>query len=151
MEHSQEFGLETEGNLAHLIQQDRSPISQLESPVSLVGRTSERTFFVSKKLTLDEGFGNGRAVHLDERFVAAIAIEKNFVGNEFFAGSIFTTDHHRGIRSPDSVDQIAKLNDDRAFADDLAIGNTRPIKKIGHLCSALEFRSLLQDQLNLHF
>ena len=143
--------METERNLAHLVQQDRASIGQLESPVSLVSRSGERAFFVPEKLALDESFRNGRAVHLNERLAAAIACKKNFIGDEFFTSPIFTTDHHRGIRSADPIDQIPKLNDDWAFTDDLSVGNGRPIEIIRHLCSTLEFRSLLQNQIDLHF
>jgi hypothetical protein len=73
LQHTQELPLEPEGDLAHLVEEERAAGGQLESADAIAQRASERALDVTEKLALEEVGGNGSAVHPHERPLAARA------------------------------------------------------------------------------
>src|SRR5438034_473618 len=64
--HAQQFGLKLRGHLGDFIQKDRAAVGQFEAPDALGDGASEGAFFVAEQFTLEEGFRNRRAIHLDQ-------------------------------------------------------------------------------------
>ena len=149
LEDAEELGLEGEGDLTDLVEQNRAAIRQLEAAIPLVGRAGEGAFFVAEEFAFDERLGNGGAIDLDERLVGTLAVEENLVGHKLFARSIFTADHDRGIRPADTVDEIFQAGDGGAASNDLAAGDAFAIKKIRDANRALELGRLLENEVDL--
>ena len=149
LEDAEQLGLQGERDFADLIKQDRPAVGQLETPIALVGRAGEGSLLMTEKLALDECLGNGGAVDLDERFVETLAVEENFVRDEFLAGAVLAGNHHRRVGAADPLDQILQAKNRRAFSDDLAPGDAVAVQKIGHLHRALELGGFFHHQIDL--
>ena len=71
LQHPQELHLRAERNLADLVEEDGSPVGQLEAPLLAPDRAGERAALVAEQLALEQRLSEGRTVHPDEGFVAA--------------------------------------------------------------------------------
>src|SRR5262249_43092895 len=98
LQDTQELHLDLGRNLAHLVQEDRAGMSQLEAPDATLIRPGERTLFVAKEFALHEPGGKGCAVHLDERLLLARAARMNRPGHELLARPRFSHDQYGGVR-----------------------------------------------------
>ena len=108
LQHAQELGLDMGRHLADLIEQNGTPVSQLETPLALGQRAGESALFVAEELALDEILRDGRAVDLDERPVGPGALAIDGPRHQLLAGAAFTLDEHRGLGSGDFTDEVAK-------------------------------------------
>ena len=104
---------------------------------------------MTEKLALDQSLGNRRAVDLDEGLIQSLAVEENFIRDQLLAGAIFATDHHRGIRAADPLDQLFQTNDHWAFPDDFPPRDAVPIQEIRYLHRTLKLRCLFHHQIDL--
>jgi len=64
---------------------------------------------IAEQLGLDEGFGDGGAVQLDEDAVAAQALGMNGAGNQLLAGATFAGDQYRSAQIRNRSDQLEYL------------------------------------------
>jgi hypothetical protein len=67
LEHAKQLGLQIEGELTDLVEEEGSSVRELESARPALRSTRECTLLVSEELTLDQGGGDRRATDLDER------------------------------------------------------------------------------------
>ena len=149
LEDAEELGLEGEGDLTDLVEQNRAAIRQLEAAIPLIGRAGEGAFFVAEEFAFDKRLGNGGAVDLDERLVGTLAVEENLVGNKLFTRSIFTADHDRGIRPADAVYEIFQAGNGGTASNDLAASDAFTIEKIRDSDRPLKIGGLLENEVDL--
>ena len=82
LDHPQELGLQLEGQLADLVEEEGGAVGDLEAPLALGDGPGESALLVPEELALDEGGRQRRAVELDERPVPAGAQAVERVGDE---------------------------------------------------------------------
>src|SRR5690349_14177360 len=67
LEHAQELRLKLGTELAHLVEEERAALGELELPAAPRDRPCKRAFLVPKELALEQVLGERRAVHGDKR------------------------------------------------------------------------------------
>src|SRR6185369_2009721 len=74
LQYAQQLDLHVEREFAHLVEENRASVGQLEPPRPSIERACECTFHVTEQLALDQAGGDSAAVHLDKgMFVARAA------------------------------------------------------------------------------
>src|SRR5207247_1889497 len=94
----QQLGLETERQVADLVQEQRSGVRHLEQPWLGRMRIGERAALVTEQLRLDELRREGRAVDGDERGGVARATSVDRPCEELLPGPRLA--HDQGARAP---------------------------------------------------
>src|SRR5258706_578830 len=77
LEHAQEFRLDVDGKLAHLVEKERATLGVFERAASRRDGARERAALVPEELALDEVVADGAAIDDDERLLGARAREVN--------------------------------------------------------------------------
>ena len=67
LQRAQQLHLQRHGEVAELVEEQRSLVRLLEQPLPLGGRAGECALGVAEQLTLEQRLGDRRAVHRDER------------------------------------------------------------------------------------
>src|SRR5207247_8036090 len=80
---------------AHLVEEDRARVGELEAPDAPLGRAGERAFFMSKQLALEERLGERTDVLGDEGFVLAPRQPVQRPRDDLFPRSALAFDEHR--------------------------------------------------------
>src|SRR6185369_7058773 len=75
LDHPQQLGLQVGSQLGDLVDEDRARVSLREDALSARDGAGERALDVSEEMTLDQPFGDRRAVEGDEGMIAAWAGE----------------------------------------------------------------------------
>src|ERR1700733_13651268 len=73
LQSAEQLGLDLDGNVSHLVQEERALISQLQPSNLLSNRACEGASFMSKKLALQQSGGNRSAVEFYESAILAPA------------------------------------------------------------------------------
>jgi hypothetical protein len=81
-------------------------VGRLETPYALRNCTRKRASLVPEELAFEEFRRNGRAVHLDERPVAAVALQVDGARNEFLARTGLAFNQHSGEGGRDDLNLI---------------------------------------------
>ena len=76
---------------------------------------------MTEKLGFEQGLGNRRAVHLDQRHVALRAAMMNGPGDQLLAGSGLTGDQHRALRFGNALGAMDDVFHWTAAADDAVV------------------------------
>ena len=84
----------------------------------LVGAAGAGAVAVAEELGLDEVFGDGGAVELDEDAVAAEGFGVDGAGDELFAGAGFAEDEDAAVGGGHELDLLAQGLDGDGFAGD---------------------------------
>src|SRR5579859_5904355 len=74
LEHVKELCLQSDREIADLVEEERSAVCFDEEARARIGRARERAFDVPEELALEKRLRNGSAVHGDERFARACEI-----------------------------------------------------------------------------
>ena len=74
---------------------------------------------MAEQLALDQVFGNGGAVHFDERLGGARAAGMNGVRHQFLAGAALAVDQHAAVGGGHQGELLPQRLHGNAFADDL--------------------------------
>ena len=82
LEHAQQLGLQPEAQFAELVQEQRAPVGLLEAAGAGLVRAGEGAFFVAEQLAFEQGLRDVGAVDLDERLLAARAVEVDVARDE---------------------------------------------------------------------
>ena len=141
LQHTQQLGLECRRDLADLVQEQRAAVRQLEAALAFLGGAGERALLVTEQLRLQQGLGERRAVHADERRVLAWALGMDGARDDFLAGTALAAQQHRGAPGRRLVNLGKHLLHARTAADDVlqAVGARR-----------VDLQCLLQAVLLLH-
>ena len=93
VEGAQDFGLGLQAHVADFVEEERAAVGALEGAALFGGRrlgpAGAGAVAVAEEFGLDEVFGDGGAVELDEDAVAAEGFGVDGAGDEFFAGAGF--------------------------------------------------------------
>jgi hypothetical protein len=106
LQHAQHLGLGGEAHVADLVEEQGAAVGLLELPRAVPDGTGEGAAHVPEQLALDQLRRDGRAVHLDERPVAARRLAVNRARDELLAGAVLAGDEHarrRGGHLGDAV------------------------------------------------
>src|SRR6267143_6759519 len=98
LQHSEQFGLQFEGNFSYFIQENRATVGHFEPPNALRDRSGECTFLVSEQLAFQQARRNGRAVQLHERFRPPWAQIMNGAGDQFLSRPRLAITQDRRVR-----------------------------------------------------
>ncbi len=119
LEDAEELGLEAEGHLADLVEEDGAPLGLREEPWARRGGAGEGAAHVPEQLALEQRLGHGRAVDGDEGVGRAAALVVEGAGDQVLARPGLAVDEHRrgGVGDPEhegaDVTHRAVLADDR--------------------------------------
>jgi hypothetical protein len=122
----EQLGLEHLAQQSDLIEKERPPVGGLEQTGLRLARLGEGAALVAEQLRLEQGFGDGRAVHVDEGPAGPGAHAVEQPGHQPLAGPGLAGDEHRwrAGRGPARLHQApdagAQGLDGRAGADQLA-------------------------------
>ncbi len=118
LKYPQKFRLDLEWQIADLIEEDRSTISELEPAYPLTHRAGEGSFFVAEQLALSQRAGKCGAVDYDQRAVAPRASSVDRSGDKLFTGTGLPLDQYPGVGGSDLLDDCQDPLDGSADADD---------------------------------
>ncbi len=124
LEGPQQLDLEGRGELAHLVQEQRTPVGLLKATQLACPCTGERPSHVAEQLGLEQGVGQCAAVHADEGLLAARRQIVNRVGDQLLSGAARPLDQHRRIRGRHVGNQPEDLPHRGARADHVSEGTT---------------------------
>jgi hypothetical protein len=116
LQHPQQLHLHAGRHLAHLVQEDGAPVGLFELPRPGSERVRVGPFLVAEDLRLQQGLGNGAAVHHHERPVGPAALQVDGPGHQFLARAALPDQQHRGVRG----------GHDGGHPQDLQHGGARP-------------------------
>src|SRR5262245_36898018 len=85
LDHAQQLDLERERDVADLVEEQRALVGELEEALLVVERPGERAAHVAEELRLEQGLRDRRAVHDDERPLAALAHLVDRPGHDLLA------------------------------------------------------------------
>src|SRR6478736_2487859 len=119
LQHAEQLGLQTERDIADLVEKQRAVIRHLEAPDLLRDGAGECPLLVSEQLALEQIERDGRAIDLDERPAAPRAEVVNRPRNQLFAGAGLAFNEHRRLRGRDSLDLLEHRLQRRTRTDDL--------------------------------
>ena len=94
---TKKFRLQGQGQLPHFIQKNGSAMCLFKPALARLCSPGEGSAFMPEKLRLEQSFGNGRAVHLDERLLLAPAGQVHRTGKQLFACAGLPQQQHRGL------------------------------------------------------
>src|SRR5262249_7059932 len=90
--------------LAHLVEEDRAAICQLEAADAPLDRAGKRALDVAEELALDQPRRDGAAVDLDQRAIPATAPGMDGPRDQLLAGASLARDEHGRVRGSDLLD-----------------------------------------------
>jgi hypothetical protein len=106
---------------AEFVEEQRALVGFLEAARAGAGGAGEGPGLVPEKLGLDQGFGQGRAVHRDERFLPAGRQAVETLGDQFLAGSALADDQHRAAHGGGAAGALDRVEKGAGLADELNI------------------------------
>src|ERR1051326_761778 len=109
--------LNTRRNFADFIQQNRSPVSQLESALAFVQCASKCAFLMAEKFALDQVLGNRCTIQFDKWCVRARALTIKCARNQFLAGAAFALNQHRRVCPCDLSNELPQIIHRRALPE----------------------------------
>src|SRR5438309_4685845 len=121
LQDAKQLRLQIQTHLRDLVEQQRTAVRAFEGAFDALDRSRERAFFVAKEGTLDEAFGQRRAIQLDERTVAALALRVNDAGEELLPGTGFSFQQDRCAGGRRGCDGLEHPADDGTVTNDLAL------------------------------
>ena len=116
LQHAQQPHLGRGRHVADLVEEDGAAVRRLEQALLVAGGAGEAALHVAEQLALEQGLGQRRAVHRDERLVLARAAVVDGAGHQLLAGAALALDEHGGAGVADRLHQL----EDRAHLGRLA-------------------------------
>ena len=83
LEHAQNFGLELDGHVADLVEEEGAAVALFEAACALRYGTGESAFFVTEQFAFEELLGDGGTVDGDVGPVVPLGVLVNRAGDEF--------------------------------------------------------------------
>ena len=118
LEDAEELGLQLDGNLADLVEEERAAVRQLPGAEPALIGAGEGASLVAEHLALHQPGGNGRAVDGDERLVLARRKLVDGPRHHLLAGPALAGDDHARLGRRDLLDEVHHLAHRRRGADD---------------------------------
>src|SRR6185436_15941011 len=98
LQHPQELGLQLEGKVADLVEENRAAVGDLEPPRPIAQRARERAAHVAEELALEHLARDGAAVDAHERLLRPSAAFVDLPRQELLARAGLARNQHRGVR-----------------------------------------------------
>src|SRR5207245_8524176 len=114
-----ELRLQLERNVADLVEEQRSPVRQLEPSDALPDGAREGAPLVAEQLALEKARRDGGAVDLDEGPLATPAQVVNRARDQLLPGARLAEDEHGRVRGRDRLHLVQHALQRRRVADDL--------------------------------
>ena len=92
---AQKLGLKVERDVADFVEKEGAFMSEFKAADALRDGAGEGTLFVAEELAFEQAGGDGGAVELDQRAVAASAQGVDGASEKFFAGACLAAYEHR--------------------------------------------------------
>jgi hypothetical protein len=118
LQHAEDLGLGGQGQLAHLVEEDRPARGALEPAGLLAIRPGEGAPLVAEELALDEALGQRSAVDPDERALGAIRVAMQRRGDQLLARAALADDQDGRIGRGRPADRLEDLAHRGALADE---------------------------------
>jgi len=98
LQNPQQFGLQAQGHLADLVEEDRAAGGKFQPTRGLAHGARESPAFVPEEFALQQILGDRGAVDRAKRTTGAIAQLVQRAGQQFLAGTTLTLQQHAGAR-----------------------------------------------------
>ena len=118
LQHAEQLGLQAEGHVADLVEQQRAAVGLGEQPLARLDGAGEPSPRVPEDLALEQLLRDGGGVHGDEWPGASLAPRVDGPGDELLARAGLAGDERRGARPRDEVDGGLQRPHRRAIPDD---------------------------------
>ena len=112
LDNAQKLRLCVEGQLANLVEEEGSPLGELEPPHPPLQRTSECSLLVAEEFALDQGGRDRSAIDLHEFTSSPQAEVVQRAGEQFLPGAGFAEQQHGGRRGRYALD-VRQYTSDR--------------------------------------
>ena len=106
LEDPKQFHLSGKRQVADLVQKDVPPVGCFKSPFPIPVCSGVGAPHVAEELALQQGFGQRRAVDLDEGLLSSGADIMEGSGDQFLSGPALSVNNHRGIGGRRIRDEI---------------------------------------------
>jgi hypothetical protein len=117
VEDAQELGLEVEGELADLVEEEGAAVGLLEAAGAVGHGAGEGAFFVAEDGGLGELAGEGAAVEDDEGALGARGLVVEGAGDQLLAGAGLAADEHAHVGGGDALEHGVDLAHGGAAAE----------------------------------
>src|SRR3984957_2748321 len=121
-ERAQNLGLRLQAHVSDFVEKERTSAGLLEFTFFVGGCARERSFVVTEEFALDEIFGDGGAVDLDESLILAQALAVDGVGDQLFAGAGLAVDQNAAVGGRHQADLLAQGLHRNTVTDDDTLG-----------------------------
>src|SRR5262249_5635051 len=111
LQHAEELRLQLERDLAHLVEEERATVSELEPSDPLGDRAGERPPLVAEQLALEQARRDGGAVDLDEGPVAAPARIVDGAGDQFLSRAGLAQEEHGRVGRRHDLDLVEDVSE----------------------------------------
>ena len=118
LEEPEQLHLHRDGEVADLVQEERTAVRRLGAPDAPLARVGEGALLVAEELGLDQGLWERGAVENHERAVLARREALERLGHQLLAGAAFAADEHRRLARGDLADLLVHRAHLAAVADE---------------------------------
>ena len=125
LDRPQELGLEGEGQVPDLVQEERPARGDLEAAGPALPGVGEGALDVAEQLALEERLAQGAHVHGDENLAGRGRLAVELAGDELLARPVLAEDQDVGVRRGDLLDGGEDGLHGRAAADEIV---ERPVE-----------------------
>ena len=106
---------------AQFVQEQRAAVGFFEPPGARAIGAGEGALFMAEQFGLDQRFGQGGAVHGDERFAPARAEVMQPLGDQLLAGAALADHQHRAVELRRATGLLDRVEKGEALAHELRI------------------------------
>ena len=117
-QHTQQFRLNRQRQLANFVQKQRSPMRQIHLSHFARGRSRICALFMTEQLVFHQPFRNRRTIQRHERLLPSRREMMNRQRKQFLSRAAFAQQQAGGVRRRDFLDLLADLADRLMFSHD---------------------------------
>ena len=121
LQRAQQLGLHAQGQLAHLVQEQRAALGGLKAPGPVGHRAREGAPAVAEQLALGQGFGQRRAVHMHQRLAPARRVAVQEARKQLLAHAGLAQQQHGQVGAGHHLDLLLQAQQGFALAQDFAV------------------------------
>ena len=118
----QQFHLQGQGDVGHLVEKDRAPVGLFQQSLAGLIGAGECAAGMAEQLALGQRGAERGDVDRHKRPVRAAAVAMDGAGHQFLAGAAVAVEVDAGVGGGDQGDAFEDLLHGRRGADDLAAG-----------------------------
>src|SRR5882724_4963992 len=142
LQDTQQLRLQSGGDIAHFVQEQRAFVSHFEAPDLLRNRTGKSTLLMTEQFAFQKIQRNGRAIKLYKSAPATLTCVVNGVSNEFFSRAGFPLDEDSRVGGRNLLHLLENRFEGSAIADDPLERTLGLIRPSVHDCCIIFHRNL---------